>query len=130
MTQQPWDTVAPSAPPTVYSRPFRVMIVAFLAIFAFGIGNTIYSVRHRPAQVTASNLTQGRLTQVHTTMAQPQAVSARPTFDENRDGSGSLDLEDLNGTATVWDDEKSGSRIFCHDSCIVLPAPHRHHRRK
>ncbi len=129
MTQQPWDTVVPSAP-TVYSRRFRVVIVAFLAIFAFGIGNTIYSVRHRPAQVTASNLTQGRLTQVHTTMAQPQAVSARPNFDENRDGSGSLGLEDLNGTATVWDDEKSGSRIFCHDSCIVLPAPHRHHRRK
>ena len=129
MTQQPWDTAALSAP-TVYSRPIRVMIVAFLAIFAFGIGNTIYSVRHRPAQVTASTFTQGRLTQVHTTMAQPQPVSARPIFDENRDGSGSLGLEDLNGTATVWDDEKSGSRIFCHDSCIVLPAPHRHHHRK
>ena len=129
MTQQPWDTVAPSAP-TVYSRPFRVVIVAFLAVFAFGIGNTIYSVRHRPAQVTASTLTQGRLTQVHATQPQLQADPVRPIFDENRDGSGSLGLEDLNGTATVWDDEKSGSRIFCHDSCIVLPAPHRHHHRK
>ena len=129
MTQQPWDTVAPSAP-TVYSRPFRVMIVAFLAIFAFGIGNTIYSVRHRPAQVTASTLTQGRLTQVHATQPQLQADPGRPIFDENRDGSGSLGLEDLNGAATVWDDERSGSRIFCHDSCIVLPALHRHHHRK
>lgn len=130
MTQQPWDTVAPSAP-TVYSRQIRVMIVAFLAIFAFGIGNTIYSVRHRPAQMTASNLTQGRLTQVHATQPQFQAIPGRPIFDENRDGSGSLGLEDLNGTATVWDDEKSGTRIFCHDSCIVLPSPHRrrHHRK-
>ena len=130
MRQQPRDTVAPSAP-TVHSRPFRVVIVAFLAIFAFGIGNTIYSVRHRPAQVTASTLTQGRLTQVHTTPTQPQPVLARPIFDENRDGSGSLGLEDLNGTATVWDDEKSGTRIFCQDSCIVLPSPHRrrHHRK-
>ena len=107
------------------------MIVAFLAIFAFGIGNTIYSVRYRPAQMTASNLTQGRLTQVHAVQPQLQPDPRRPISDENRDGSGSLGLEDLNGTATVWDDEKSGTRIFCHDSCIVLPSPHRrrHHRK-
>ncbi|MGI4829507.1 MAG: hypothetical protein ACRYFU_15125 [Janthinobacterium lividum] len=134
MTQQPYETVEPPAA-TVYSRPVRVIALMFLAIFTVGIGNVIYSVRHqtRPVTVSALALLQQRdsinaqLARMYP--AQPQTPVPDPDdFVETRDGSNALIPEDENDKASIWKDTKSGSRIFCLDSCIVLPASHRHHR--
>lgn len=134
MTQQPYETVEPPAP-TVYSRPVRVIALMFLAIFTVGIGNVIYFVRHRPRPVTVSALAllqqrdsiNAQLARMYP--AQPQTPVPDPDdFVETRDGSNALIPEDENGKASIWKDTKSGSRIFCLDSCIVLPASHRHHR--
>lgn len=128
MTQQPYETEAPPTP-TVYSRPVRVIAVAFLAIFVVGIGNVVYSARHRPEPVKASawELQQQRaLIDAQLARMYPPKLQAPvpdpDDFDETRDGSDSLSLEDENGKASVWEDKKSGSRIFCLDSCTVLPA--------
>lgn len=134
MTQQPHETVEPSVLP-VYSRPVRVIAVTFLAIFTVGVGNVIYSARHQPKPVpTPAWRLQQQRDSINAQLARmnpapPQTPAPDPDdFVETRDGSNALIPEDENGKASIWKDTTTGSRIFCLDSCIVLPASHHHSR--
>ena len=141
MTQQPHETAEPTGPtetteptgPTVYSRPVRVIAFGLFAVLSLGVGNVIYSARHQPKPVIVSALTllqqrdsiNAQLARMYP--AQPQNPVPDPDdFVEKRDGSNALIPEDENGKASIWKDTTTGSRIFCLDSCIVLPASHRH----
>ncbi len=76
----------------------------------------------------------------HTSLCSPLALQPwRPilaapadsdAFDEVRDGSHALSLEDTNGKASIWQDTTSGARIFCLDACMLLPRPHHHHKNR
>ena len=132
MTQQPYETAEPTGP-TVYSRPVRVIAFGLFAVLSVGVGNVIYSARHQPKPVTATTsawvLRQQRdsINAQLALMNQAQATTPDPNvFDEKRDGSETIFPEDENGKASIWKDTTTGSRIFCLDSCIVLPASHRH----
>ena len=62
------------------------------------------------------------------TLPAPVAPKSPDTnaFNEQRDGSNTLSLEDQNGVAEVWRDTKTGARFFCHGSapCLLLPPQH------
>ena len=120
MTQQLWEVTAPP-PAKSYSRRDKESLVlgfvVFLAFFAL-----IVNVLSRPSHITPP-------LQVHQQLPQVTPPPDPDAFEEARDGSNALVPEDENGKASVWKDTTSGARIFCLDSCIVLPVPHHHHRR-
>lgn len=134
MTQQPYEIEAPPTP-TVYSRPVRVIAFGLFAVLSLGVGNVIYSARHRPKPVTAITsawVLQQQRDSINAQLARMNPAQAATTdpnvFDEKRDGSATIFPEDENGKASIWKDTTTGSRIFCLDSCVVLPASHRHSR--
>lgn len=115
MTEQIWG---PTPPPSF--RPARsILAVGVLALAAIAAANVYEATR--PPHHSVSSLAFQPLRPVVAEPADPDA------FDEARDGSNALSLEDTNGKASIWQDTTSGARIFCLDTCMLLPRPH-HHR--
>jgi hypothetical protein len=118
MTQTLWEV----PPPTKIGIPRATKALAGLASVILILGGlNLYSGMHHSSP-TPSPLALQQLRPILPATVDPDA------FNEDRDGTKELSLEDVNGKATIWEDSKSGARIFCFDSCMVLPASH-HHRR-
>ncbi len=115
------ETVLPPVKPQ-FNQGKAMLVVAGVAILVLG-GFNVFSASHSPRPVPSALKVQ----QLQAAIPVPVDPNA---FNEDRDGSNALSLEDENGKATLWKDTKSGSRIFCLDSCTVLPASHRHRRNK
>ncbi len=119
MTQEIWEITPPPAKPQI-SDAAKIIAVIATAILILG-GLNIYSGMHH-RQPVPSPLALQQLRPVLPPPVDPD------DFNEARDGSGALIPEDENGKASIWKDTTTGARVFCLDSCIVLPRS-RHHRR-
>lgn len=120
MTDQTWEPTFPPAKPYVRKAPIVITLGA-LAVVVIGFTNLYESmkpVHHSPSPLA--------LQQIRPVIKAPPDPDA---FDETRDGSNALSIEDTNGKASIWEDTKSGARIFCMDSCMLLPRAHHHHHR-
>jgi hypothetical protein len=129
MPEQLWE--APPSP-AVRNRTVPIIILIALAILVIGIANIVDAARYPRKSASALELQQQRAVMkaelAHSAPPPPEITTPKPdAFDQSRDGSNALSLEDENN-ASVWQDKTSGSRIFCLGSCMVLPASHRHHR--
>lgn len=122
MTEQAWEaTLPPPARPSL--TPAQAIIaVGVLACLAIA-GANVYEAT-RPPHHPLSPLALQQLRPVLPAPADPD------TFDEARDGSNALSLEDTNGKASIWVDTTSGARIFCLDTCMLLPRTHHQHKIK
>lgn len=119
MTQQLWEVPSSPAKPPI---PQAIKIIAAIGAVILILGGfNLYSGMHdkHPAP---SPLALKQLRPVFPPPVDPD------DFNEARDGTKELSLEDVNGTASIWEDSKSGARVFCLNSCIVLPRPRHHHR--
>ena len=122
MTEQTWEPTFPPAKPYVRKAPI-VITLGVLAVVVIGFLNLYESMK--PVHHLPSPLALQQKSPVIQPPADPDA------FDEDRDGSNALSLEDTNGKASIWQDTTTGARIFCLDSCMVLPRrAHHHHRTK
>lgn len=119
MTEQTWKSDFPPARPRNAS-----IVIAFglFAVIAIAVVNLYEGMR--PAHHVPSALLAQQLRPVVQAPPDPDA------FNEDRDGNNALSLEDTNGKASIWQDTTSGARIFCLDSCMLLPHPHHHHKNK
>lgn len=118
MTEQTWE---PTPPPSF--RPARnILVVGVLALAAIAAANVYEATR--PIHHSASPLAFQPLRPVVAEPADPHA------FGEARDGSNALSLEDTNGKASIWQGMTTGARIFCLDTCMLLPCTHYHHHSK
>lgn len=116
MTEQTWE----QTPPPSFRPARNILVVGVLAFVAIAAADVYEATR--PPHRSVSPLAFQPLRPV---VAEPADSDA---FDEARDGSNALSLEDTNGKASIWQDTTSGARIFCLDSCTLLPRAHHHHR--
>jgi len=120
VTQQLWEVTLPP-PAKCYFKKDKLLIALGIVVLFTYLACFIQSVSRPPRAYPPLRALQ-----------QLQPVTAAPdpdAFQEARDGSNTLVPEDENGKASIWKDTTSGARIFCLDSCIVLPSSHHHHRR-
>ena len=117
-----WNAPAPPSVKPQFNQGRAMLAVVGVAVLMIDALN-IFSASHPPRDALPSPSAL-KLQQLQATMPAPVDPNA---FHEDRDGSNALSLEDENGKATIWQDTASGSRIFCLDSCTVLPTAHPHH---
>ncbi len=95
-----------------------VIIAGLTFIVVIGVVNVTSAIHdQRSGALAPSRLLQASL---------PAKAPDPEAFNEQRDGSNALSLEDRNGDVQIWDDTKTGARLFCRGSapCVLLPHVH------
>ncbi len=114
-------------PPATTPRPQIVIVVLglFLAvsIVAVGVTNAYYGLHTRSSRPLSSQ-DQKQLASQLAAARSPEPL--KDEWVESRDGDGALDVEDINGPATIYFDKQSRTRLLCIDNngCYHLRGHH------
>ncbi len=98
----------------------RPQFIAIIAILSFIVGVATFNVFDllHPTQLshtrTLSPLENQELASHLTSTRAP--AQPEDGWVESRDGDGALDVEDVNGTATIYFDKQSRTRVLCIDN--------------
>lgn len=116
--------------PPVATSQLRPQFSAIIAVLSFIVGAAAFNVFDVSR---ATHISHTRtLSPLENQQLASQLASARApaqTEDgwvESRDGDGALDVEDVNGTATIYFDKQSRTRLLCIDNngCYHLRGHH------
>ncbi len=116
----------PAATPRLKPQ-FIVLIAAFVLIAALCLFDVFISFHpgHPSHTHTLSPLQQQQIASQLATTQSP--ADPADTWVESRDGDGTLDVEDVNGPATIYFDRQSHTRLLCIDNtgCYHLRGHHK-----